>query len=62
MYWKRVNPVTAALLNKMNYQEKDRTQVKLEFLLMLERMELDPARMKLDNYDDEALIILIVGR
>jgi hypothetical protein len=41
------NPVAAALLSKMGYQEKERVQVKLEFLRMLVRMELDPARMTL---------------
>ena len=41
------NPVAAALLSKLNYQEKERVQVKLEFLRMLVNMELDPARMKL---------------
>ena len=46
-YIKSNNPVAAALLSKMKYQEKERVQVKLEFLRMLVRMELDPARMTL---------------
>ncbi len=46
-YIRSNNPVAAALLSKMGYQEKERVQVKLEFLRMLVRMELDPARMTL---------------
>jgi hypothetical protein len=46
-YIKSNNPVAAALLSKMDYQKKERVQVKLEFLRMLVRMELDPARMTL---------------
>ncbi|MED4902604.1 transposase, partial [Weizmannia sp. CD-2023] len=41
------NPVAAALLSKMGYTETERVQVKLEFLRMLARMELDPAKMRL---------------
>lgn len=41
------NPVAAALLSKMGYQKQERVQVKLEFLRMLVRMELDLARMTL---------------
>ncbi|MFK7693348.1 Rpn family recombination-promoting nuclease/putative transposase [Paenibacillus sp. HJGM_3] len=41
------NPVAAALLSKMGYTEDEKVQVKLEFLRMLVRMELDPARMHL---------------
>jgi len=41
------NPVAAALLSKMNYTEEERVQVKLEFLRMISRMELNPAEMKL---------------
>ncbi|WMM89400.1 transposase, partial [Heyndrickxia coagulans] len=33
--------------SKMGYTEKERVQVKLEFLRMLARMELDPAKMRL---------------
>ena len=46
-YIKSNNPVAAALLSKMDYLKKERVQVKLEFLRMLVRMELDPARMTL---------------
>src|SRR5699024_6461756 len=41
------NPVAAALLSKMGYTKKERVQVKLEFLRMLSRMELNPAKLKL---------------
>ena len=41
------NPIVAAFLSKMNYTEKERIQVKLEFLRMVSRMELDPAKMEL---------------
>jgi len=49
------NPVAAALLSKMNYTEEERVQVKLEFLRMISRMELNTNEMKLiygffDNY------------
>ncbi|WP_211211499.1 transposase [Heyndrickxia acidiproducens] len=46
-YIKSNNPLAAALLSKMGYTEKERVQVKLEFLRMIARMELDPARMGL---------------
>jgi predicted transposase/invertase (TIGR01784 family) len=46
-YIRSNSPVAAALLSKMGYQEKERVQVKLEFLRMLVRMELDPARTTL---------------
>ena len=46
-YIRSNNPIAAALLSKMKYQEKERVQVKLEFLRMLVHMELDPARMTL---------------
>ncbi|MDQ0178000.1 Rpn family recombination-promoting nuclease/putative transposase [Bacillus chungangensis] len=43
------NPVAAALLSKMDYTAKERIQVKMEFLRMLVRMELNPAKMALIN-------------
>ncbi|WP_075980741.1 RpnC/YadD family protein [Bacillus massilinigeriensis] len=43
------NPVAAALLSKMGYTEKERVQVKKEFLRMLVKMKLDPARAELIN-------------
>ncbi|MBT2238312.1 Rpn family recombination-promoting nuclease/putative transposase [Heyndrickxia coagulans] len=46
-YIRSNNPVAAALLSKMGYTETERVQVKLEFLRMLARMELDPAKMRL---------------
>jgi hypothetical protein len=52
------NPVAAALLSKMGYQKKERVQVKLEFLRMLVRMELDPARMTLLTGFFETYLIL----
>ncbi|QTH45543.1 hypothetical protein J4772_14665 [Cohnella sp. LGH] len=49
--WRRFirtkNPVAAALLSSMGYNKKERVTVKLEFLRMVTRLELDPARMKL---------------
>jgi hypothetical protein len=44
---KNDNPAAAALLSKMGYTEEERVQVKLEFLRIISRMELDPARMSL---------------
>ncbi|RED84005.1 hypothetical protein [Cohnella phaseoli] len=41
------NPVAAALLSSMGYNKKDCVTVKLEFLRMMTRLQLDPARMKL---------------
>lgn len=41
------NPAAAALLSKMGHTDKERVQVKLEFLRMLSRMELDPAKTAL---------------
>ncbi|WP_061215320.1 DUF4351 domain-containing protein [Syntrophomonas wolfei] len=52
------NPVAAALLSKMGYQKKERVQLKLEFLRMLVRMELDPARMTLLTGFFETYLIL----
>lgn len=44
---KQDNPVAAALLSNMGFKEKERVEVKKEFLRMLTRLELDPARMSL---------------
>ncbi|MCC3358753.1 transposase [Bacillus sp. REN16] len=41
------NPAVAALLSNMGYTKEERIQVRLEFLRMISRMELDPARMEL---------------
>ena len=43
------NPVAAALLSKMGYSEKEKVQVKKEFLRMLVKMELNPAKAELIN-------------
>lgn len=43
------NPVAAALLSKMGYTEKEKVQVKMEFLRMLVKMELNPAKAELIN-------------
>ncbi|WP_404452243.1 Rpn family recombination-promoting nuclease/putative transposase [Virgibacillus necropolis] len=43
------NPVAAALLSKMGYTEKERVQVKKEFLQMLVKMEMNPAKTSLIN-------------
>ncbi|OXS62630.1 transposase [Cohnella sp. CIP 111063] len=49
--WRRFirtdNPVAAALLSSMGYNKKERVAVKFEFLRMVTRLQLDPARMKL---------------
>lgn len=42
-------PVTAALISKMDYSKKERVQVKKEFLRMLVKMEINPAKMELIN-------------
>lgn len=46
-YIRQDNPVATAMLSKMGYTENERVQVKKEFLRMLVRLELDPARMQL---------------
>ncbi|MGM8365269.1 Rpn family recombination-promoting nuclease/putative transposase [Virgibacillus sp. W0181] len=43
------NPVAAALLSKMGYTEKEKAQVKFEFLRMMSRMELNQAKMRFIN-------------
>src|SRR5690606_5530321 len=43
------NPVAAALLCKMGYTERERVHVKKEFLRMLLKMEIDPAKAELIN-------------
>ena len=40
------NPVAAALLSKMGYTREERIQVKKEFLRMIAKMELNPAKMR----------------
>ncbi|SHG60410.1 conserved hypothetical protein (putative transposase or invertase) [Ornithinibacillus halophilus] len=41
------NPIAAALPSKMGYTDDERVQVKLEFLRMISRLELNPAEMEL---------------
>ncbi|AOL35545.1 Rpn family recombination-promoting nuclease/putative transposase [Geobacillus thermoleovorans] len=46
-YIRHDNPVAAALLSKMGYNEKEKVEVKKEFLRMLVRLELDEAKQRL---------------
>lgn len=46
-YIRSDNPAAAALLSKMGYDEGEKIEVKKEFLRMLTRMELDPAKQRL---------------
>ena len=48
-YLESDNPVAAALLSKMGYKEEEKVQVKMEFLRMLVKMELNPARARFIN-------------
>lgn len=48
-YLESDNPVAAALLSKMGYQEEEKVQVKKEFLRMLVKMRLNPARIRFIN-------------
>lgn len=41
------NPGAAALLSKMGYSASEKVQVKREFLRMIVKMELTPAKMRL---------------
>ncbi len=41
------NSVAAALLSKIGYTEKEKTVLKLQYLFMLLRLKLDPARQTL---------------
>ncbi|MGJ3205237.1 Rpn family recombination-promoting nuclease/putative transposase [Geobacillus thermoleovorans] len=46
-YIRHDNPVAAALLSKMGYNESEKVEVKKEFLRMLVRLELDEAKQRL---------------
>ena len=46
-YIQHDNPVAAALLSKMGFKPEEKVRVKLEFMRMLARMKLDPARTEL---------------
>ncbi len=48
-YLESNNPVAADLLGKMGYKEEEKVQVKLEFLRMMTKMELNPARARFIN-------------
>ncbi|WP_338835718.1 DUF4351 domain-containing protein [Neomoorella thermoacetica] len=52
------NPVAAALLSKMDYSPRERVQVKIEFLRLLTRMQLDQARMELITAFFESYLVL----
>jgi len=41
------NPVAAALLSKMGFKPEEKVKVKVEFMRMLARLKLDPARTEL---------------
>ena len=41
------NPIAAALLSEMGYKDEERIEVKKEFLRMITRMQLNPAKQKL---------------
>jgi predicted transposase YdaD len=53
MNWKQYiqsnNLIAAALISKMGYSRTERVQVKKEFLRMLVKMEINPAKMELIN-------------
>ena len=46
-YLKKNNPVACALMSCMDYNDEEKVQLKTEFLKMVLRMRLDPARMQL---------------
>lgn len=46
-YIRSDNPVAAALLSEMGYKKEERVEVKMEFLRMITRMKLDPAKQRL---------------
>ncbi|ETI70543.1 hypothetical protein [Neobacillus vireti] len=46
-YLRQDYPVAAALLSKMGYTDRERTELKVQFLFMLLRLKLDPARQTL---------------
>jgi hypothetical protein len=66
-YIKSDNPAAAALLGKMEYKEEEKVQVKMEFLKMIARMEINPAEqiliygffetyLKLNEEEEEKLL------
>src|SRR5690625_1120920 len=72
IYWrdfiKTDNPVAGALLSKMGYSTEDRVQIKIEFLRMLVRLQVNDAEqrllygffesyLKLDEKEEERFIM-----
>ncbi|SHG96846.1 RpnC/YadD family protein [Ornithinibacillus halophilus] len=52
------NPAATALLSKMGYTDKEKVEVKMEFLKMLVRMELNPAENRfISSFFDSYLIL-----
>ncbi len=45
-YLKKDNPAAAALIACMEYKDEEKVQLKIEFLKMILRMRLDPARQQ----------------
>nr|WP_084663734.1 hypothetical protein [Thermanaeromonas toyohensis] len=46
--WQQSN--CGGLLSKMDYSPKERLKLKIEFLRMITRMELDPAKLGFPKY------------
>lgn len=46
-YINNINPVSAALLSKMNFKKEERVKVKIEFLRIFLKLELDEAKSEL---------------
>jgi hypothetical protein len=46
-FLKQDSPVSAALMSRAGYRQAERVQIKLEFLRMITRLELNPAKMQL---------------
>jgi predicted transposase/invertase (TIGR01784 family) len=46
-FLKQDSPVAAALMSRAGYGQAERVQIKLEFLRMMTRLELNPAKMQL---------------
>jgi hypothetical protein len=52
------NPLAAAILCKLDFGPQERVQVKLEFLRLLTRMRIDPARMVLITAFFDSYLVL----
>ncbi|MEQ6378296.1 transposase, partial [Bacillaceae bacterium S4-13-56] len=57
-YLRKYNPVAAALLSKMGYNESEKVEVKKEFFRILIRLELDQARASLITWFFETYLQL----